>query len=699
MGMAIAPLPGVAAGPGILQHQGRVMISSTNYSGTAQFKFALLSTNGGMVRSLWSHDTTSVGGAEPTGTPVTLEVRNGVFSVGLGDTQVAGMLGRVPASAFTNPAVRVRTWIRVGTGGWHRLSPDGVPSTTPYALTAERFGGALGGQVTGSQDATVIGSVGGRDSATVAAGTLAWVGATNQAAASVLALRDTHGAFSAGTVHTTPVGDGSGLVNLTASEVLGTLAGATNFVVPLQGEAAGPQHANVIGTVGGMAAATAAAGMVAANDATPAAAAGQLVSRDPCDSSLAAGAITAPAFIGNGARLTRLPPSAIRVSPVAGAVVASLRAGDPSLVSSGYSEFMSSSSPAWVTPGTANAPTARRGHTAIWSGQYVVVWGGQVSPTTYSATGALYDPIADSWTTLNPVGAPAARAYHTAVWTGSEMIVWGGSTASGYLNSGARFSPATQSWTALPATGAPSGRRHHVAVWTGARMLVWGGLNGSGLLNDGALYDPATDRWTALSTPDAPEERMKAVGVWAADRFVVWGGVGASGELDTGAELLFSGVEPVSWGALPLENAPSARSGCTAIWTGTQMMVWGGQGPLGPLGDGASYRPSDGSWVQVAPANAPANRFDHASVWTGSEMLVLAGANLAGDLADSAAYDPSTGEWRALSSLGSPVARSQLAAVWVESEVMLFGGSASGRFTASLQRLLPTPAWHFYRKL
>jgi hypothetical protein len=117
------------------------------------------------------------------------------------------------------------------------------------------------------------------------------------------------------------------------------------------------------------------------------------------------------------------------------------------------------------------------------------------------------------------------------------------------------------------------------------------------------------------------------------------------------------------------------------------------------MNDGAGYRPADGSWIPVSSIHAPPNRFDHAAVWTGSEMLVLGGANLAGDLSDSAAYDPATGEWRSLSSAGSPLARSQLAAVWADTEVMVFGGSASGRFAASLQRLLPTPAWHFYRKL
>ena len=45
--------------------------------------------------------------------------------------------------------------------------------------------------------------------------------------------------------------------------------------------------------------------------------------------------------------------------------------------------------------------------------------------------------------------APSGRAGHTAVWTGSEMIVWGGvSVHHCYLNTGGRYNPSTDSWTA-----------------------------------------------------------------------------------------------------------------------------------------------------------------------------------------------------------------------------------------------------------
>src|SRR5439155_8720252 len=39
--------------------------------------------------------------------------------------------------------------------------------------------------------------------------------------------------------------------------------------------------------------------------------------------------------------------------------------------------------------------------------------------------------IDDTWTATSTTNAPTARSGHTAVWTGSEMIVWGGATNTG----------------------------------------------------------------------------------------------------------------------------------------------------------------------------------------------------------------------------------------------------------------------------
>ena len=100
--------------------------------------------------------------------------------------------------------------------------------------------------------------------------------------------------------------------------------------------------------------------------------------------------------------------------------------------------------------------------------------------------------IDDTWTAT--AGPPDARGGHTAVWTGTEMIVWGGSSNMA-LNTGGRYNPSTDSWIKTSTTNAPTARTAHTAVWTGSEMIAWGGIDNSfNILNSGGKYDPVQIR-------------------------------------------------------------------------------------------------------------------------------------------------------------------------------------------------------------
>jgi hypothetical protein len=147
------------------------------------------------------------------------------------------------------------------------------------------------------------------------------------------------------------------------------------------------------------------------------------------------------------------------------------------------------------------------------------VWGGQLAdPPVLANTGGIYDPATNSWTATTTTGGPSARSGHSAIWTGSKMIVWGGSG-----NTGAIYDPATDSWTPSSTIGAPSPRGSHAAVWTGTRMIVWGGMDGAGYLDTGGIYDPATDSWTTTTTAGAPTPRLWHTAVWSGSRMVSGG--------------------------------------------------------------------------------------------------------------------------------------------------------------------------------
>jgi hypothetical protein len=229
-------------------------------------------------------------------------------------------------------------------------------------------------------------------------------------------------------------------------------------------------------------------------------------------------------------------------------------------------------------------------------------------------------------------------------------------------------------------------------------MLIWGGQNASGLLNDGSLYDPVGDQWTALNLPNPPEARINATAIWAGDRVIIWGGTGVGGPLNDGGELVFSSGAPSQWVATTLTGAPAGRSGHSAIWTGQQMIIWGGNSS-GALGDGGIFTPSGNSWAAVSSTSSPAARYNHAALWTGTEMLILDGSTGSGELASGSAYNPATGLWRTLSGSGGPLARTQPGAVWTGTQAVVFGGQASSQPVAALQTLVPQPAWYFYSKL
>src|SRR5262249_40025583 len=72
--------------------------------------------------------------------------------------------------------------------------------------------------------------------------------------------------------------------------------------------------------------------------------------------------------------------------------------------------------------------------------------------------------VADSWTATSLKGAPSGRSGHSAVWTGSEMIVWGGWRDS-YFNTGGRYNPVSDTWAPVSLEGAPSPRDSHTAIW------------------------------------------------------------------------------------------------------------------------------------------------------------------------------------------------------------------------------------------
>jgi hypothetical protein len=60
-------------------------------------------------------------------------------------------------------------------------------------------------------------------------------------------------------------------------------------------------------------------------------------------------------------------------------------------------------------------------------------------------------------------------------------------------------------------------------------MIIWGGLgDSSGFLNTGGRYNPGANSWSATNTSNAPTARINYPAVWTSSEMIVWGGYDGS---------------------------------------------------------------------------------------------------------------------------------------------------------------------------
>lgn len=344
-------------------------------------------------------------------------------------------------------------------------------------------------------------------------------------------------------------------------------------------------------------------------------------------------------------------------------------------------------------------------HTAVWTGSEMIIWGGEVGHGVYTATGYRYDPASDTWATLTTTGAPAGRSLATAVWTGSKMIVWGGSSWDGCCgfpvpgNTGGVYDLATDSWTATSTTNV-TGRYFHTAVWTGSEMIVFGGIrqeNGvaDGVIATGSRYNPISNAWTHTSSSGVA--RFDHVAAWTGGLMIVWGGMGEDESGRFVALLTGSIYNPVTnaWFAMTTTNAPEARRSHTAVWTDSEMIVWGGldvdRFPQQWMNTGGRFNLSSLSWTATAIEGAPSQTAfpgsNPVSVWTGSEMIVWVGDNNDGQ---GGRYNPENNTWTPIATTIAATGDNRSAtAVWSGSEMFVYGWAGGSRYNLAADSWVP----------
>src|SRR5664280_2528927 len=277
---------------------------------------------------------------------------------------------------------------------------------------------------------------------------------------------------------------------------------------------------------------------------------------------------------------------------------------------------------------------------SVWTGSQMLIFG-RVS-RTYPARGfdvlAAYRPANSTWRRLpsgpGPKGESEGSA--SAVWTGKEMIVWGKANAA--------FSPLTGRRRALPASPIALRAAPTLVVWTGRQMIGWGGGCCGEAAADGAAYTPATNSGQKLANLPVPLEG--AVAIWDGHEVLLVGGrTRLAGRLRLVTHGFAYNPATNRWRQLPAMG--QGRIGQVAVWTGRQLLMWGGEtlraGVWVAPPHGVAYEPAHNR-SSALPTSPLRGRISPTAVWTGRQMIVWGGQSIGNptprSLNDGAAYTP-----------------------------------------------------------
>jgi hypothetical protein len=293
------------------------------------------------------------------------------------------------------------------------------------------------------------------------------------------------------------------------------------------------------------------------------------------------------------------------------------------------------------------------------------------------------------WATI---AEPPMTGAYASVWTGTELVV---AFRAPDLLRFAAYDPQHDQWHGLPdppvEIQAPLSDSPTFA-WTGSTLLVWGYENHDAGDTSGGEHrllalDPATGRWRRLADPPI-HSLIEAEPIWTGHDLIVWGGSYGDSAPAQGAA-----YDPASNQWHPIAAAPiSIRSDPTVVWTGSEMIVFGGatadsegRQPLTAADrlEGAAYNPATDSWRPLAASGLPAMELA-AAAWTGREMIVF-GDNATGPSGRDvgAAYNPTTNTWRSIAT--TPLSqREQMSSTWTGHELVIWGGISFEGFRHTL---------------
>ncbi len=303
-----------------------------------------------------------------------------------------------------------------------------------------------------------------------------------------------------------------------------------------------------------------------------------------------------------------------------------------------------------------------QGPTSVWTGRELILFGRRPAVNPSIAVAEAYVPAANSWKKLLPPAGPGYVPGFEAVWTGTEMLAFG-------VFDSVAYNPRRDEWRRL-SRSVPGG----IVVWTGREAIGWGGGCCGDARSNGAAFDPETDTYRKLPrSPLAPSQHP--LGAWTGRELVLLvSGFAPDGKPYSARLARAAAYDPRtnSWRRLAPLPVAGMRFGGTAVWDGRELLVTGAGAKAQ---SGYAFDPTTNRWRRLAPLPRP--RVGASALWTGSRLILWGGQNFAaslpGGLRDGLAYDPRTDRWSAIPK--SPLRSSGSAIAWTGRALLVFGGS------------------------
>ena len=264
---------------------------------------------------------------------------------------------------------------------------------------------------------------------------------------------------------------------------------------------------------------------------------------------------------------------------------------------------------------------------------------------------------------------------------------------------------------------------NNIAWFNGTELFVFQRVS-SASTSSGSLvvavniYNPATDKWTIKQVIDASVAGIlvdviyNGTIVWTGSEFLLWGGGRVPYNCGAGfcsySYLSNKGLKynPATnvWTTMPVTNAPVARYYHKAVWTGTEMIVWGGKDRLQDSlhsfqNTGGKYNPTTNTWTPLSIPPSFAGRQDFTMTYIGSNKVIIWGGKAvepktrtitlqcaSGPLSvyyydsirnysDGIIYNTINNTWTTMNNSGAPSARYAATAEWYVDRLIIAGGT------------------------